>query len=232
MSLSWEIDIKQCHSYTKTYIYVIWPTEPREQILHCHWWKFWSHDTDVTIILSILSIKNEKVLYSNHNRSVPKIFRHLKYSLVFLSNFTFYREPAGSESSQLDPVFQYMMLVHQIPSTSIPSTIQYSTVHYSTVIQFIMLVHQIPSTSIPSTIKYSTVHYSTVIQFIMLVHQIASTSIHSTLQYSSPVHYVSTPDTQYLHTYYSTIQYSNREHDISTPDTRYLHIQYSTRTLQ
>ena len=141
MSLSWEIDIKQCHSYTKTYIYVIWPTEPREQILHCHWWKFWSHDTDVTIILSILSIKNEKVLYSNHNRSVPKIFRHLKYSLVFLSNFTFYREPAGSESSQLDPVFQYMMLVHQIPSTSIPSTIQYS----------------------------------------------------------NPVHYVSTPDTQYLH---------------------------------
>ena len=27
--------------------------------LHCHWRKFWSHDTDVLIILSIISIKNE-----------------------------------------------------------------------------------------------------------------------------------------------------------------------------
>ena len=118
-----------------------------------------------------------------------------KIFLVFLSNFTFYREPAGSESSQLDPVFQYMMLVHQIPSTSIPSTIQYSnpvhyvstpdiqsipitiqysTVHYSTVIQFNMLVHQKP---VPQYI----VHYNIVIQYIMLVHQIPGTSIPSTV---------------------------------------------------
>ena len=27
-------------------------------ILHCHWWEFWSLDTDIFIILSIISIKN------------------------------------------------------------------------------------------------------------------------------------------------------------------------------
>jgi len=29
-------------------------------ILHCHRWELWSHDTSVYIILSIISIKNEK----------------------------------------------------------------------------------------------------------------------------------------------------------------------------
>ena len=38
-------------------------------ILHCHWWEFWSHDKDVFIILSIISVKNEKLLNSNNNRS-------------------------------------------------------------------------------------------------------------------------------------------------------------------
>ena len=30
-------------------------------ILHCHWWEFWSRDTDVEIKLSIISIKYEKL---------------------------------------------------------------------------------------------------------------------------------------------------------------------------
>ena len=29
----------------KTYIYVTWSTEPRDQILHGNWWKFWPRDT-------------------------------------------------------------------------------------------------------------------------------------------------------------------------------------------
>ena len=57
MSLSQEIDIKLCQSDTKTHIYVIWPTMPRAQIPAIAE-KLWSRDTDVTIILSIISIKN------------------------------------------------------------------------------------------------------------------------------------------------------------------------------
>ncbi len=44
-------------------------------ILHYHWWVFWSHDTDVFIILSIKSIKNEKLLNSNYVRGKPKFLR-------------------------------------------------------------------------------------------------------------------------------------------------------------
>ena len=52
-------------------------------IQHCHLWKFWSHDTDISIIFSMKSIKNEKsIIYSNYNRSVPKLFR-LLYVVVF-----------------------------------------------------------------------------------------------------------------------------------------------------
>ena len=28
-------------------------------ILHCHWWKFWSRDMDIKLILAIISIKNQ-----------------------------------------------------------------------------------------------------------------------------------------------------------------------------
>ena len=52
-------------------------------IVHCHWWKCWSRDTDVSIILSILSIKNEKLLNSNYNNSKPKLFRLLWVIAVF-----------------------------------------------------------------------------------------------------------------------------------------------------
>ena len=38
-------------------------------ILHCHWLEFWWHVPDAKIILSILSIKNEKLFNSNNNRS-------------------------------------------------------------------------------------------------------------------------------------------------------------------
>ena len=48
MSLSREIYIKLCPGYTKILIYVIWWTKQRDQILHGHWWKLWSHDTDIT----------------------------------------------------------------------------------------------------------------------------------------------------------------------------------------
>ena len=44
-------------------------------ILHRNWWKFWSLDTDVLIILSIISSKNEKGLNSNNNRSKPEFFQ-------------------------------------------------------------------------------------------------------------------------------------------------------------
>ena len=33
--------------------------EPYDQILHGHWWKFWSRGTDVTRLNPIISIKNE-----------------------------------------------------------------------------------------------------------------------------------------------------------------------------
>ena len=45
MPLSQEIDITLCQSYTKTNIKLL-QTEPHDQILNDHWWKFWSHDTD------------------------------------------------------------------------------------------------------------------------------------------------------------------------------------------
>ena len=52
-------------------------------ILHCHyWWEFCSRDTDVLIILSIICIKNEKLLDLNNNRSKPEFFRLLWYIFV------------------------------------------------------------------------------------------------------------------------------------------------------
>jgi len=52
-------------------------------ILHWHWWKFWSRDTDVPIILLIISIKNEKILNANNNRSKSEFFRLLWDIVVF-----------------------------------------------------------------------------------------------------------------------------------------------------
>ena len=52
-------------------------------ILHCHWWEFWSRDTDVLITLLIVSIKNEKLLNSNNNGSKSEIFRLLWDIVVF-----------------------------------------------------------------------------------------------------------------------------------------------------
>ena len=51
-------------------------------ILHCHWWEFWSSDTDVSIILSIISFLNEKLLNTNNNRNQTKFFR-LPWDIVF-----------------------------------------------------------------------------------------------------------------------------------------------------
>ena len=52
-------------------------------ILHCHWREFWSRDTDVLNILSIISIRSKKILNSNNNRSKPKLFRLLWHIVVF-----------------------------------------------------------------------------------------------------------------------------------------------------
>ena len=52
-------------------------------ILYCHWLEFWSHDTYIFIILSVISIKNVKILKSNNNRSNPKFLRLLWDIVVF-----------------------------------------------------------------------------------------------------------------------------------------------------
>ena len=48
-------------------------------IEHCHWWEFWSRDTDA----SIISIKKEKLLNSSNSRSKPVYFRLLWDIVVF-----------------------------------------------------------------------------------------------------------------------------------------------------
>ena len=66
-------------------------------ILHCHWWEFWSHDTDVQLIFSIISFINEKLLNLNNNRSKPKLLRllwdivavDLFKPTIFIQNFIF-----------------------------------------------------------------------------------------------------------------------------------------------
>ena len=56
-------------------------------ILHCNWWKFWSRDTDISIIHytyhQLYLLKNEKLLNSNTNRSKPYLFRLLWVIIVF-----------------------------------------------------------------------------------------------------------------------------------------------------
>ena len=41
----------------------------KKKRLYCHWWNCWLFDTDVLIILSIITIKNKKLLNWNKNRS-------------------------------------------------------------------------------------------------------------------------------------------------------------------
>jgi len=52
-------------------------TETRDKNNYYHWFKFWSCDLDVQIILSIISIKKEKLLNSNNKMSKPEILRLL-----------------------------------------------------------------------------------------------------------------------------------------------------------
>ena len=42
-------------------------------ILHCYWWKFWSRDSDVSIMLFIIAIKKSNLFKLKW--SVPKMFR-------------------------------------------------------------------------------------------------------------------------------------------------------------
>ena len=110
MFLSREIDIKLCQNYIKT-LYVRYMSVSRDQnslwwqcsilvtwyrrrhmtiIMQCYWLEFWWHVPDVQIILSIISIKNEKLVNSNNYRSKPDfqaplcdiaIFRLIAYLL-------------------------------------------------------------------------------------------------------------------------------------------------------
>ena len=62
------------------------------KIMHCHWWEFWSRDMEVFIILSIIFIKNEKLLNSNNNRSKPKFvleYRRFQIGCVFAEHDRF-----------------------------------------------------------------------------------------------------------------------------------------------
>ena len=91
MLLSREIDKQNCVKViSKTYIYEIWCLRLHyvTMILNCHWWKLWSRDTDVSLILSIISIKNYKLLNSNNNRSKPKLVR-LLWVIVVSRRVTF-----------------------------------------------------------------------------------------------------------------------------------------------
>ena len=53
-----------------------------------HWLEFFSHDTDVFIILLIISIKNEKILISNNNRIKPML-PMLPWDIFFPGWFVF-----------------------------------------------------------------------------------------------------------------------------------------------
>ena len=83
-------------------------------ILHCHWWEFWSCDTAVIIILSIIFIKNEKLLiqimiganlsylgfsagyrrfqigcvFAEYNLFKPTIFKQNFIYIIFCKNLT------------------------------------------------------------------------------------------------------------------------------------------------
>ena len=50
-------------------------TESLDQILHCHCWKFWSYDTDITSILSTVN-----------NYSIQIIIEKFSYRLDIVSN--------------------------------------------------------------------------------------------------------------------------------------------------
>ena len=60
---------KNSHQWQSSLLVTLYRRSHVILILHCHWWEFWSHGKDVFIILSIISVKNEKLLNSNNNRS-------------------------------------------------------------------------------------------------------------------------------------------------------------------
>jgi len=71
--------------YKNSHIYIIWPTESRDQTLNTHWWKFWSRDTDKSrfnpfLWLYLLKINKYCI---NYNKSVSTIPRYLWVSLIF-----------------------------------------------------------------------------------------------------------------------------------------------------
>ena len=64
---------------------VYWSRDTDGDMWQCahHWLEFWWHDPNVKIILSIISIKNEKLLNSNKNRSKPELLRLLWDIVIF-----------------------------------------------------------------------------------------------------------------------------------------------------
>ena len=91
MFLSREIDVKLCKTYTcqnslqwQCRILVMWWRRRHLTILlHCHWLEFWCHVPDTWIILSIISIKNEKLLHSKNKRSKLEFLRLLWDIVIF-----------------------------------------------------------------------------------------------------------------------------------------------------
>ena len=90
MFLSREINIKPCQNCTESYIYIrfgiyVIQTETCDNATALPLqWEFWSRDSDVLLIFSILSIKNEKLLNSNNKRSKPPLgYRRFQIGCVF-----------------------------------------------------------------------------------------------------------------------------------------------------
>ena len=50
---------------------------------HCYWWEFWSRDSDVLMILTIIYIKKKKIWNLNNYWSKPEFFR-LLWDIVVL----------------------------------------------------------------------------------------------------------------------------------------------------
>ena len=75
-------------SYQNLYIWDVvydskWPELPpmavqtHDQILHCHWWKFWSRDSDLSITLLIIS------RVSNRHSAFRQNYAELRAIIVF-----------------------------------------------------------------------------------------------------------------------------------------------------
>ena len=87
-------------------------------IQHCHWWEFWSHVTDVFIILSIISVKIEKLINSNNNRSKPKFLRVTEVRSKILTPL----ETTGGNSFSLEGFEKILFTIQNFTQGDLHST--------------------------------------------------------------------------------------------------------------